>query len=45
MFIFIDLREFLPEPTFAAEMRLWEEMKDEGRIVLVPGNGCADDKS
>ncbi|KAG0620863.1 hypothetical protein M758_4G250500 [Ceratodon purpureus] len=40
MFCWLDLRNLLTEPTFAAEDCLWKEILDESRIVLTPGQAC-----
>ncbi|KAG2426355.1 hypothetical protein HXX76_013112 [Chlamydomonas incerta] len=40
MFCWVDLRAWLPEPTWAGEAALWEEMCRECRVLLTPGEQC-----
>ncbi|HET6583342.1 MAG TPA: aminotransferase class I/II-fold pyridoxal phosphate-dependent enzyme [Nannocystaceae bacterium] len=39
-FLVCDLREFLDEPTVAAERRLWQRLLDEANVNLTPGEAC-----
>jgi aspartate/methionine/tyrosine aminotransferase len=39
-FVLVDLREFLDEPTWEAEDRLWRRLLDEGNVNLTPGSAC-----
>jgi aspartate/methionine/tyrosine aminotransferase len=36
----IDLRRFLPEPTWEAESALWRQLLDEANVNLTPGSTC-----
>ncbi|KAG2436151.1 hypothetical protein HYH02_011655 [Chlamydomonas schloesseri] len=40
MFCWVDLRAWLPEPSWAGEAALWEEMCKECRVLLTPGEQC-----
>lgn len=40
LFVLCDLREFLPEQTWAAEHTLWRRMVDEVNVNLTPGSAC-----
>lgn len=37
LFVWIDLRQWLPEPTFEAEHALWRIIFDQGRVNISPG--------
>lgn len=39
-FLLVDLREFLDEPTWGAEDRLWRRLLDEANVNLTPGSAC-----
>ncbi|GLI59990.1 hypothetical protein VaNZ11_002049 [Volvox africanus] len=40
MFCWVDLRRWLPDPSWAGEAALWEEMCRECRVLLTPGEQC-----
>lgn len=40
MFVWIDLREWLPEATWEGEKTLWERICDECKVILTPGESC-----
>ncbi|GLC48246.1 hypothetical protein PLESTB_000075000 [Pleodorina starrii] len=40
MFCWVDLRCWLPEPSWAGEAELWAEMCRECRVLLTPGEQC-----
>ncbi len=33
-------RQWLPEPTWEAELALWQRICDEARVILTPGKDC-----
>ncbi|KAL4458929.1 hypothetical protein ABPG75_013794 [Micractinium tetrahymenae] len=37
MFAWIDLRRWLPEPTWEAELAFWQRICNEAKIILTPG--------
>lgn len=39
-FLLIDLRGWLPEPTWAAEDALWRQILEETKVNLTPGSTC-----
>eukprot|EP00887_Chlorella_sp_A99_P006622 scaffold3.g6622.t1 len=40
MFVWIDLRHWLPERSWEGERQLWESICDASRVVLTPGHAC-----
>jgi aspartate/methionine/tyrosine aminotransferase len=40
VFVLLDLRRFLDEPTWEAEHRLWRRIVDDTRVNLTPGAAC-----
>jgi aspartate/methionine/tyrosine aminotransferase len=40
MFVLLDMREFLDEPTWDAEHELWHTIFDEANVNLTPGSAC-----
>jgi 1-aminocyclopropane-1-carboxylate synthase len=40
MFVLLDMREFLDEPTWDAEHELWSTIFDEANVNLTPGSAC-----
>lgn len=40
IFLFCDFRQFLDEPTWEAEQRLWRRLLDEANVNLTPGSAC-----
>jgi 1-aminocyclopropane-1-carboxylate synthase len=40
LFVLCDLREFLAEPTWAAEQSLWKRIIDDANVNLTPGSAC-----
>lgn len=40
IFLVCDLRQFLDEPSWDAEDRLWRRLLDEGNVNLTPGSAC-----
>jgi aspartate/methionine/tyrosine aminotransferase len=40
VFVVLDLRDWLDEPTWDAEERLWRRLVDEANVNLTPGSAC-----
>ncbi|PSC76648.1 1-aminocyclopropane-1-carboxylate synthase [Micractinium conductrix] len=40
MFVWVDLRQWLPEASWEAELSLWRRACDEGHLILTPGADC-----
>ncbi|GIL83125.1 hypothetical protein Vretimale_11471 [Volvox reticuliferus] len=40
MFCWVDLRRWLPHPSWSGEAALWEEMCSQCRVLLTPGEQC-----
>lgn len=40
MFVWVDLRRWLPEPTWEAELALWQRICNDAKVVLTPGKDC-----
>jgi 1-aminocyclopropane-1-carboxylate synthase len=40
MFVWIDLRRWLPEPTWEGEWTLFSQLANEAHVVLTPGKDC-----
>jgi len=40
LFVLCDLREYLAEPTWDAELSLWRRIVDEANVNLTPGSAC-----
>jgi 1-aminocyclopropane-1-carboxylate synthase len=40
LFVLLDMREFLAEPTWSAERTLWRSILDEAGVNLTPGSAC-----
>jgi aspartate/methionine/tyrosine aminotransferase len=40
MFVLLDMREFLSEPTWDAEHELWHTIFDKANVNLTPGSAC-----
>ncbi|KAI7841266.1 hypothetical protein COHA_005039 [Chlorella ohadii] len=40
MFVWVDLRRWLPEPTWEAEEEFWRNVCDRCKVILTPGKDC-----
>ena len=40
MFVWVDLRAWLPEASWAGEAALWGRVCEEGKVILTPGQSC-----
>ena len=40
MFVWIDMRQWLPENSWEGEAQLWERVCDKCRVILTPGSSC-----
>jgi len=44
-FVMLDLRKYLPEPSFQAEMTLWRKLVDDCHLVFTPGSSMHCDEA
>lgn len=40
MFVWIDMRKYLSEPSWHEETALWKKICDEAKVILTPGKSC-----
>lgn len=40
IFVWVDLRSLLPEPTWEGEKALWEALIEECGLLVTPGRSC-----